>query len=136
MGGRVELIVAEPIDGDFKCVRLDEATMKYLKVKPGDEVDVFSSSFSPSQIRARVEKAPPEDEGLGIIRISRDKMLEGGFKPGMRVLVDRSWIKSLKLTLLTKYRSRAVEIEAPELIPEEEEVTKGKQLRKHFRKSI
>lgn len=135
MGGRVELVVAEPIDGDFKCVRLDEATMKYLNVKPGDEVDVFSPSFSPSQVRARVEKAPPEDEGLGIIRISRDKMLEGGFKPGMRVLVDKSWVKSLKLTLLTKYRSKTVEVEAPELVPEEEEIARHKKPRKHSRRS-
>ncbi len=136
MGGRVELIVAEPIDGDFKCVRLDEATMKYLEVKPGDEVDVFSPSFSPSQIRAKVEKANPEDEGLGIIRISRDKMLEGGFKPGMRVLVDKSWIKSLKLTLLTKYRPKTIEIEAPELIPEEEETVKSKQPKKDSKRSV
>ena len=135
MGGRVELIVAEPINGDLKCVRLDEATMKYLGVKPGDEVDVFSPGFSPSQIRARVEKAPPEDEGLGIIRISRDKMLEGGFKLGMRVLVDKSWIKSLKLTLLAKYKPEAIEIEAPELVPEEEEVVKSKQFKKSYRKN-
>ncbi|MEM1546903.1 MAG: hypothetical protein QXY40_00525 [Candidatus Methanomethylicia archaeon] len=136
MGGRVELIVAEPINGDLKCVRLDEATMKYLGVKPGDEVDVFSPSFSPSQIRAKVEKANPEDEGLGIIRISRDKMLEGGFKPGMRVLVDKSWIKSLKLTLLTKYRPKTIEIEAPELVTEEEEVVKSKQFKKGSKRSV
>lgn len=136
MGGRVELIVAEPINGDFKCVRLDEATMKYLGVKPGDEVDVFSPSFSPSQIKAKVEKANPEDEGLGIIRISRDKMLEGGFKPGMRVLVDKSWIKSLKLTLLTKYRPKTIEIEAPELVTEEEEVVKSKQFKKGSKRSV
>jgi len=136
VGGRVELIVAEPINGDLKCVRLDEATMKYLGVKPGDEVDVFSPSFSPSQIRAKVEKANPEDEGLGIIRISRDKMLEGGFKPGMRVLVDKSWIKSLKLTLLTKYRPKTIEIEAPELVTEEEEVVKSKQFKKGSKRSV
>lgn len=135
MGGRVELIVAEPINGDLKCVRLDEATMKYLGVKPGDEVDVFSPGFSPSQIKARVEKAPPEDEGLGIIRISRDKMLEGGFKLGMRVLVDKSWIKSLKLTLLTKYKPRTIEIETPELVPEEEEIVRSKQFKNSSRKN-
>lgn len=135
MGGRVELIVAEPINGDLKCVRLDEATMKYLGVKPGDEVDVFSPGFSPSQIRARVEKASPEDEGLGIIRISYDKMLEGGFKLGMRVLVDKSWIRSLKLTLLTKYKPGTIEIKTPELVPEEEELVKSKQFKKSSRKS-
>jgi len=135
VGGRVELIVAEPINGDLKCVRLDEATMKYLGVKPGDEVDVFSPGFSPSQIKARVEKAPPEDEGLGIIRISRDKMLEGGFKLGMRVLVDKSWIKSLKLTLLTKYKPRTIEIETPELVPEEEEIVRSKQFKNSSRKN-
>jgi len=105
MGGRAELVVAEPVKGDFGVVRIDRATMKYLDVKPSDEVDVHGIILNSAQIRSKVERALPKDEGVGIIRIAADKMREGGFRPGMMVAIERSWLKTLKVALSEKVTS-------------------------------
>ena len=102
MGGRVELVVAEPVRGDSGVVRIDRATMKYVDVNPGDEVDIHGIILNSAQIRARVEKALAKDDGVGVIRIAADKMREGGFRPGMIVAVERSWLKTLKVALSEK----------------------------------
>jgi len=105
MGGRAELVVAEPVKGDFGVVRIDRATMKYLDVKPSDEVDVHGIILNSAQIRSKVERALLKDEGVGIIRIAADKMREGGFRPGMMVAIERSWLKTLKVALSEKVTS-------------------------------
>ena len=94
--GRAKLIIAEPVKGDVGKARMDKSTYQYIGVKPGDKVDVFGGIFSPAHIRATVVDALPEDEGKGIIRLSPDKMQEGGFKLGMKVTADSSWMQTLK----------------------------------------
>jgi len=73
--------------------------MRYVDVKPGDEVDVHGIILNSAQIRAKVEKALAKDEGVGIIRIATDKMREGGFRPGLIVAVERSWLETLRAAL-------------------------------------
>lgn len=121
MGGGAELTVAKPVKGDVGVVRLDRATMTYLGVKPGDYVDVIGELLNCAQIRAKVERGLPEDEGKALIRIATDKMLEGGFIEGMRVIVVKSWLKTLKISLIERHRK--VSIRAPKVIPEEEVIT-------------
>lgn len=106
MGGRAKLIVAEPVKGDSQVARIDKATMTYVGVKPGDEVDIFGGIFSPAHARVKVAEALPEDEGKGIIRIAADVMEEAGFKVGMKVTVDASFLKSLKTALEEKRKAR------------------------------
>ena len=89
MGGRAELVVAEPVKGDSGVVRVDRATMKYVDVKLGDEVDVHGVILNSAQVRAKVEKALAKDEEVGIVRIAADKMREGGFRPRMIVTAKR-----------------------------------------------
>jgi len=105
MGGRAELVVAEPVKGDFGVVRVDKATMRYVDAKPGDEVDVHGIILNSAQVRAKVEKALAKDEGVGIIRIAADKIREDGFRLGMIVAVERSWLKTLKVALSEKATS-------------------------------
>ncbi|MEM1537953.1 MAG: hypothetical protein QXD44_05720 [Candidatus Nezhaarchaeales archaeon] len=118
MGGGAELTVAEPIKGDVGVVRLDRATMTYLGVKPGDYVTVVGELLSYAHVKARVEEPLPEDEGKAIIRLAADKMLEGGFVEGMRVIVYKSWLKTLMTSLIERHKK--VPIKAPKIIPREE----------------
>jgi len=99
LGGRAKLIIAESVKGDVGVARIDKATMNYMEVKPGDEIDVFGGIFSPAHIRVKVVECLPEDEGKGIIRVAADKMQEGGFKLGMKVTADASMMKTLKESL-------------------------------------
>ncbi|MCP8323842.1 MAG: hypothetical protein L6N96_06685 [Candidatus Methylarchaceae archaeon HK02M2] len=119
MSGRAQLIIAETVRGDIGIVRVDQATMTYIGVKPGDEIDIFGEILSEAQIRAKVMQTAQKDEGKGIIRIAKDKMIEGNFKVGMKVIVYKSWIETLKLALsLQKSNRMWVEIEAPEMVTE------------------
>lgn len=115
MGGRVQLIVAEPLEGDHGIARLDEATMKYIEVEPGEEVEIYGVIFSPAHVSVKVEKATQEDEGKGIVRIARDKMREGDFRPGMMVTVERSWLQTLKDSLTEKSARRRLKRKAEDL---------------------
>jgi len=105
--GRAKLIVAEPVKGDVGIARIDKATMQYIGVKPGDEIDIFGGIFSPAHVRVKVAEALPEDEGKGIIRIAEDKMREGGFKLGMKVTADASWMRTLKESLSLKKKEKS-----------------------------
>lgn len=87
MSGRIELFVGRGIDGDQGVARLDETTRQYLNVEPGDEVYISSLSLSLAQAKAKVAKALKGDEGTSIVRIADDKINEGNFRIGMRVLV-------------------------------------------------
>ncbi|MCP8305308.1 MAG: hypothetical protein H3Z50_07600 [archaeon] len=120
MGGRAQLIVADPVKGDIGIARIDKATMAYVGVKPGDEIDIFGEILSGAQVRTKVEKGLLKDEGRGIIRIASDKMEEGNFKVGMKVIVYKSWIETLKLalSLKTSHKREWIEVEAPELLTE------------------
>ncbi|MCP8315668.1 MAG: hypothetical protein H3Z51_02235 [archaeon] len=124
MGGRAQLIVAEPVKGDAGIVRIDKATMTYIGVKQGDGIDIVGEIFSAAQVRAKVEKVASKDEGRGIIRIARDKMEEGNFKVGMKVIVYKSWLETLKLaiSIKTSRESEWVPVEAPELVIEDSTV--------------
>jgi hypothetical protein len=90
LSGRVELFVGRGIDGDQGVARLDETTRQYLSVEPGDEVYISSLSLSLAQAKAKVAKALKGDEGTSIVRIADDKIKEGNFRIGMRVLVGNS----------------------------------------------
>ena len=87
MAGRVELYVGRGFDGDNGIVRLDEHTMGYLGVRPGDEVCISSLALSLAETYAKVDEAFVEDKGRSILRVSADIMQVGNFKVGMRVLV-------------------------------------------------
>ncbi|MCP8319286.1 MAG: hypothetical protein L6N95_05610 [Candidatus Methylarchaceae archaeon HK01B] len=120
MSGRAQLIVADPVKGDHSIARIDKATMAYVDVKPGDEIDILGEILSGAQVRAKVYRGLIKDEGKGIIRIARDKMEEGNFKVGMKVVVYKSWIETLKLalSLKTSHKREWIEIETPELVTE------------------
>lgn len=90
LSGRVELFVGRGIDGDQGVARLDETTRQYLGVEPGDEVCISSLSLSLAQAKAKVAKALKGDEGTSIVRIADDKIKEGNFRIGMRVLIGTS----------------------------------------------
>jgi hypothetical protein len=90
MSGRVELFVGRGIDGDQGTARLDETTRQYLKVEPGDEVYISSLSLSLAQAKVKVAEALKGDEGTSIVRIAEDKITEGNFRVGMRVLVGNT----------------------------------------------
>ena len=87
MSGRVELYVGRGVEEDDGIVRLDEHTMEYLGVRPGDEVCISSLALSLAETYAKVAEAQIKDKGRSILRISNDIMREGNFKVGMRVLV-------------------------------------------------
>ncbi|WP_455277645.1 hypothetical protein [[Eubacterium] cellulosolvens] len=90
MSGRVELFVGRGIDGDQGIVRLDDPTRQYLNVELGDEVYISSLSLSIAQAKAKVDKALKGDEGTSIVRVADDKIKEGNFRVGMRVLVGNT----------------------------------------------
>ena len=119
-GGGAILSVGNPVEGDVAICRIDKATMRYLGVKPGDAVDILGQNLSWPQIKAQVGRPLPKDEGKGIVRIARDRMVEGGFAVGMNVVLFKSWLKTLKTTLFEKHREEYVEIEVPAVVPEEE----------------
>ncbi|KON28299.1 hypothetical protein AC481_02220 [miscellaneous Crenarchaeota group archaeon SMTZ-80] len=87
LSGRVELYVGKGFDGDNGSVRLDEHTMEYLGVRPGDEVCISSLALSLAETYAKVAEAQIEDKGRSVLRVSNDIMRKGNFKVGMRVLV-------------------------------------------------
>jgi hypothetical protein len=91
LSGRVELFVGRGIDGDQGVARLDETTRQYLNVEPGDEVYISSLSLSLAQAKAKVAEALKGDEGTSIVRIADDKINEGNFRIGMRVLVGNTF---------------------------------------------
>lgn len=91
MSGRIELFVGRGIDGDQGVARLDETTRQYLNVEPGDEVYISSLSLSLAQAKAKVAEALKGDEGTSIVRIADDKINEGNFRIGMRVLVGNTF---------------------------------------------
>jgi len=91
LSGRIELFVGRGIDGDQGVARLDETTRQYLNVEPGDEVYISSLSLSLAQAKAKVAEALKGDEGTSIVRIADDKINEGNFRIGMRVLVGNTF---------------------------------------------
>ena len=84
------MFVGRGIDGDQDIARLDETTRQYLGVEPGDDVYISSLSLSLAQAKTKVAEALKEDEGTSIVRIADDKIKEGNFRVGMRVLVGSS----------------------------------------------
>ena len=116
----VQLIVAHPLKGDVDVARIDESTQKYLDIKQGDEADIIGELLSGTHTRIKIFNSNSDDNGKGIIRIAQNKMEECNYKVGTKVLVYKSWIKSLKLALSIKasYKKEWVEIEAPELTTE------------------
>jgi hypothetical protein len=91
-GYRTKVTVKAPFEGDAGVARLDKKTMEYLGVKKGDRVEVTASFWSVrgTYTIAEVDELPPEDEGAGIIRLAKDKLEEGNFRPGDKVIVSKA----------------------------------------------
>jgi len=91
-GYKAKLILKVPVTGDKGSARLDKKTMDYLGVKKGDKVEVTASFWAVrgTYSIATVDELPPEDEGSGIVRLSKDKLEEGNFRPGDKVIVSKA----------------------------------------------
>ncbi len=89
---KAKLVVKAPFEGDKGIVRLDKKTMEYLGVKKGDKVEITASFWSirGTYTVASVDELPTEDEGQGIIRIAKDRLEDGNFRVGDKVIVSRA----------------------------------------------
>jgi len=89
---KAKMIVKVPVEGDEGVVRLDKKTMEYLGMKIGDKVEVTSSFWSirGTYTLAESKELASEDEGQGIIRLSKDKLVDGNFRPGDKVIVTKA----------------------------------------------
>ncbi|MFX0195197.1 MAG: hypothetical protein ACFFCW_03665 [Candidatus Hodarchaeota archaeon] len=74
--------VAEGKPDDKSLVRIDKKTMSELEVKPGDTIWVVRYSYVGAKLAGTVARLLPEDEGKGIVRLSKD-LLEKGEKIDM-----------------------------------------------------
>jgi len=109
--GRANLIVAEPVKGDVGIARIDKATMQYIGVKPGDEIDIFGGIFSPAHVRVKVAEALPEDEGKGIIRIDNLTRKNSGSGLGERVKIHPAEVKEAGEVILAPLISKGQQIQ-------------------------
>ncbi|MCP8318266.1 MAG: hypothetical protein L6N95_00370 [Candidatus Methylarchaceae archaeon HK01B] len=89
---RAKLILKVPLEGDSGVVRIDKKTMEYLGLKKGEKVEITASFWSVrgTYVLATVDELPSEDEGQGIIRLSKDKLEDGNFRPGDKVIVSKA----------------------------------------------
>ena len=87
-----KLVVKIPLEGDEGIARLDTKTMEYLGVKQGDKVEITSSFWSVrgTYTIANIDSLPEGDEGEGIIRLSKDRLEDGNFRPGDKVIVSKA----------------------------------------------
>ncbi len=92
MSYRAKLVIKAPFEGDKGIARLDKKTMEYLGVKPGDKIEITASFWSirGTYTIATVAELPPEDEGQGIIRLAKDRLEDGNFRIGDKVIVSRA----------------------------------------------
>ncbi|MEM2497828.1 MAG: hypothetical protein QXR81_05595 [Candidatus Nezhaarchaeales archaeon] len=89
---RAKLVLKAPFEDDRGIIRLDKKTMEYLGVKKGDRVEVTASFWSTrgTYTIATVAELPPEDEGQGIARLAKDRLEDGNFRVGDKVIVSRA----------------------------------------------
>ena len=89
---KAKAVIKVPLEDDVSTVRLDKKTMEYLGVKEGDKVEVTASFWAVrgTYTVGKVGELPGEDEGAGIIRISKDLLKEGNFRPGDKVIVSKA----------------------------------------------
>ncbi|MEM4699932.1 MAG: hypothetical protein QXT74_03145 [Candidatus Nezhaarchaeales archaeon] len=89
---RAKLVIKAPLEGDQGIARIDKKTMEYLGVKKGDKIEITASFWSVrgTYTIAIVDELPPEDEGQGIIRLAKDRLLDGNFRVGDKVIVSKA----------------------------------------------
>ncbi len=89
---KAKLVIKAPLEGDQGIARIDKKTMEYLGVKEGDKIEITASFWSVrgTYTIATVAPLPPEDEGQGIIRLAKDRLLDGNFRVGDKVIVSKA----------------------------------------------
>lgn len=89
---RAKLVIKAPFEGDQGIARIDKKTMEYLGVKKGDKIEITASFWSVrgTYTIAIVDELPPEDEGQGIIRLAKDRLTDGNFRVGDKVIVSKA----------------------------------------------
>ncbi len=89
---KAKLVLKVPLEGDAGKARLDGKTMEYLGVKKGDKVEITASFWAVrgTYTIAEVDELPSSDEGQGVVRLSKDRLEDGNFRPGDKVIVSRA----------------------------------------------
>ncbi|MFB0568303.1 MAG: hypothetical protein ACETV0_01595 [Nitrososphaeria archaeon] len=89
---KAKLILKVPLEGDVGKARLDGKTMEYLGVKRGEKVEITASFWAVrgTYTIAEVDELPASDEGQGVVRLSKDRLEDGNFRPGDKVIVSRA----------------------------------------------
>jgi len=89
---KAKLILKVPLEGDVGKARLDRKTMEYLDVKRGEKVEITASFWAVrgTYTIAEVDELPASDEGQGVVRLSKDRLEDGNFRPGDKVIVSRA----------------------------------------------
>lgn len=89
---KAKLILKVPLEGDVGKARLDRKTMEYVGVKRGEKVEITASFWAVrgTYTIAEVDELPASDEGQGVVRLSKDRLEDGNFRPGDKVIVSRA----------------------------------------------
>ena len=89
---KAKLILKVPLEGDAGKACLDSKTMEYLGVNKGDKVEVTASFWAVrgTYTIAEVDELPSSDEGQGVVRLSKDRLEDGNFRPGDKVIVSKA----------------------------------------------
>lgn len=89
---KAKLILKAPLEGDVGKARLDKKTMDYIGVDKGDKVEITASFWAVrgTYTIAEVDELPAGDDGQGLVRLSKDRLEDGNFRPGDKVIVSKA----------------------------------------------
>ncbi len=89
---KAKVVIRAPYEGDKGIVRMDKKTMEYIGVKKGDAVEITASFWSVrgTYTIARVEELPEGEEEVGIIRLAKDRLEDGNFRVGDKVIISKA----------------------------------------------